>query len=199
MFWSIISKWSLSNANGWLFLSLLCYFIVLFSPSFFWVPCFNKVLQGSITDYFLKMKSWIGTKITSHNPSLERAWRWRLWLQSELLFWELESRWTPDPSKSDCRGQNTSHWGFLYIIEKILKCKYLKWAHMTHLNICNISYGKKKGQELNCQFDSRPQKVRNRPDHCVCRWRATHCWKAFDESYNFASDLFPIGDLSAEL
>jgi hypothetical protein len=35
---------------------------------------------------------------------------------------------------------------------------------MSHLDICSISYGKKKGRESNWQFDSRPLKVGNRPD-----------------------------------
>jgi hypothetical protein len=33
----------------------------------------------------------------------------------------------------------------------------------------------------------------------MCRWRATHCWKALDKSYNFSLNLVPIGDLSAKL
>jgi hypothetical protein len=78
-----------------------------------------------------------------------RAWKWRLTLPSELSFWELESQWTPEPSKSDCKGQNTLHWGDLYIIKNIWKCRCLKWARMTRLDICNTSYGKKKGQESN--------------------------------------------------
>jgi hypothetical protein len=78
-----------------------------------------------------------------------RVWEWRLTLPSEFPFWELESRWTPKLSKSDCRGQNTSHWRVLYIIGNLLKCRCLKWACMTHLDICNTSYGKKKGWESN--------------------------------------------------
>ncbi len=70
---------------------------------------------------------------------------------------------------------------------------------MTHLDICNTSYGKNKGQESNWQFDSRPQKVRNRPDFRACRWSAIHHWKALDESYNFALDLIPIRGLSKKL
>ncbi len=70
---------------------------------------------------------------------------------------------------------------------------------MSHLDICNISYGKKKSQESNWQFDSQPRKVRNRPDSDVFRGSAIHCWKALDESYNFALDLVPIGGLSKEL
>jgi hypothetical protein len=112
----------------------------------------------------------------------ERVWGWKLTLPSELPFSELESRWTPKLSESDCRGQNTSHWGDFYIIGKILKSRCLKWAHMTHLDICNTSYGKKKGQESNWQFNSRPQNVKNRLDFHACRWHATHRWKALDES-----------------
>jgi hypothetical protein len=70
---------------------------------------------------------------------------------------------------------------------------------MTRLDICNTSYGKKKGRESNWQFDSRPQKVGNRPDFRVCRWSMIHHWKTLDESYNFASDLIPIGGLSKKL
>ncbi len=70
---------------------------------------------------------------------------------------------------------------------------------MTHLDICNTNYGKKKGQESNWRFDSRPQNVGNRPDFRVYRWRATHHWKAFDESYNFASNLVSIGSLNVKL
>jgi len=70
---------------------------------------------------------------------------------------------------------------------------------MTHLDIYNTSYGKKKGRESNWQFDSRPQKVENRPKFCVCRWSAIHRWKALDKSYNFALNLIPIGGLSKKL
>jgi len=52
---------------------------------------------------------------------------------------------------------------------------------------------------LNCQFDSRPQKVGNRPDLLSCKGRATYCWKALDESYNFALDRIVIRGLFAKL
>jgi hypothetical protein len=70
---------------------------------------------------------------------------------------------------------------------------------MTHLDICNTSYGKKKGWESNYQFDSQPQKVGNRPNFRACRWSVIHRWKGLDESYNFASDLVPIGGLNKKL
>jgi hypothetical protein len=40
---------------------------------------------------------------------------------------------------------------------------------MSHLDIRSLSYGQKKGRESNWQFDSRAQKVGNRPDPNV-RW-----------------------------
>jgi hypothetical protein len=70
---------------------------------------------------------------------------------------------------------------------------------MGHLDIYNTSYGKKKAWESNWQFDSRPLKVRNRPDPNACRRSATHHWKALNESYNFASYLVLIGGLSKKL
>jgi hypothetical protein len=70
---------------------------------------------------------------------------------------------------------------------------------MSHLDICNTSYGKKKGRESNWQFDSRPLKVGNRPDPGAYRWSATHRWKTLNESYKFALELILIGGLSKEL
>jgi hypothetical protein len=95
----------------------------------------------------------------------------------------------------DCRGQNTSHWGVVYIIAKLLKCRCRKWACMNHLDICSTSYDEKKGRE----FDSRPPKVGNRLDPGVWRWSVTHRWKALDESYNFASNLITIRGLHRKL
>jgi hypothetical protein len=70
---------------------------------------------------------------------------------------------------------------------------------MSHLDIYNTSYGRKKGRELNYQFDSRPLKVENRPDPGVRMSNAMKNWKAFKESYNFASDLVLIGGRSEKL
>jgi hypothetical protein len=70
---------------------------------------------------------------------------------------------------------------------------------MTLLNISNTSYGQKKGQESNWQFDSQPLKVTNCPDFLTCRWRATYCRKALNKGYNFSSDLISIKGLHAKL
>jgi hypothetical protein len=124
---------------------------------------------------------------------------WTLTLPSEFSCWESESRWTPKCSKSDCKGQNLVAWRVIYLIGKLLKCKCLKWAHITHLDIWNTSYGQKKGRESNWQFDSWPLKVGNWPNFLVCRWRATYHWKSFDEGYNFTLDLVSIGGLHTKL
>ncbi len=65
----------------------------------------------------------------------------------EMGTWE--SSETPKTLEFDYRGQNTLHWGVLYIIGKLSKCRCRKWACMSHLDSCSISYGKKKGQESN--------------------------------------------------
>jgi hypothetical protein len=70
---------------------------------------------------------------------------------------------------------------------------------MNHLDICSTSYDKKKGRESNWQFDSRPLKVRNRPDSDGYRWSATNRWKVLDENYKFALNLIPIRGLRKEL
>jgi hypothetical protein len=129
----------------------------------------------------------------------ERMWGWKLTIPSEFPFWELESQSNPEPLESNCRGQNTLHWGVFYMIGKLLKCRCLKWARMTHLDIYNTSYAKKKGQESNWQFGSRPWNVGNWPDSHAFKWRATHCWKALNKRYNFALDLVPIRGLNTKL
>jgi hypothetical protein len=90
-------------------------------------------------------------------------------------------------------------WGVSNIIAKLLERRYLKWACFAHLDIWNTSYGQKKGRKSNCQFDSRPLKVGNRPDFRACRWRAIYLWKDLYEGYNFALDLISIRGLHAKL
>jgi hypothetical protein len=113
--------------------------------------------------------------------------------------WTWESSRTPENSEFNCRGQDTLPWRVIYTIGKFLKCRCPKWPRMSHLDICSTSYGRKKGRESNWQFDSRPLKVENWPDPGVCRWSATHRWKALEENYKFALDLIHIGGLSEKL
>jgi hypothetical protein len=115
----------------------------------------------------------------------------------------MESRWTPETSETDLRGQISMACGALYINEKLLKRRCLKWARIAHLDIWNRSYDQKKGRESNSResasFDSRPVKVGNRPEILGCKRRATYRWKALDESYNFSSDRTSIRGLLAKL
>jgi len=104
----------------------------------------------------------------------------------------MESFGTPENSENDLRGQISLSWRVLYINEKLLKRRCPKWPRIGHLDICSPSYGQKKGRESNCQFDSRPLKVRNRPLLNVASRSATWRWKALDESYNFGLDLVSI-------
>jgi hypothetical protein len=67
----------------------------------------------------------------------------RMTLTPEMGTWK--SSGTSKTSKLNCKGQNTSPWGALQVIEKLLKCRCRKWPRMNHLDMCNISYGKKKG------------------------------------------------------
>jgi hypothetical protein len=87
---------------------------------------------------------------------------WTSTLPNELSLGELKSWWTPKFLESDCRGQKSLDWGVFYIIEKLLELKCLKWVRMAHLDTSNTSYGQKKGQKSNCQFNSQPLKVENR-------------------------------------
>jgi len=112
---------------------------------------------------------------------------------------KIESSGTPENSEREFKGQNTSHWGVFYINEKFLKFRCPKWSYMCHLDIYSPSYGQKKGRESNCQFDSRPQKVRNRPLPDVSWRSATWRWKALEENYNFGSNLVPIRVWGEEL
>jgi len=112
---------------------------------------------------------------------------------------KMESSGTPKNSEDDLRGQISSPWCVLYINRKVLKSRFPKWPRIGHLDICSPSYGQKKGRESNCQFDSRPLKVGNRPLPDVSSNSATWRWKALDKRYNFGLDLVLIRVWGEEL
>jgi hypothetical protein len=141
-----------------------------------WIECWQDLV-------FVATPLWDKCECEAHTPKSGK----------------LESSETPENSELEFRGQNTSDWGVLYTIGKVLKCRCPKWPHMSHLDICSPSYGQKKGQESNWQFDSRPLKVGNRPDPDVFSRSATWRWKALEESYNFGSYLAPIEGRSREI
>jgi hypothetical protein len=57
-----------------------------------------------------------------------------------------ESSGTPEFLEFDSKGKNTSPWGVLGVIGKVLKCRCSKWPRIGHLDICSPSYGQKKGR-----------------------------------------------------
>jgi len=111
----------------------------------------------------------------------------------------LEPSGTSECLELNSKAQNTSHWGVLDVIGKVLNRRYRKWPRIGHSNICSPSYGQKKGRESNWQFESRPLKVGNRPFPDVSLKSATRRWKDLDKSYNFASKILPIRVWSEEL
>ncbi len=135
------------------------------------------------------MNNYLATGIQCRNPTLAKC-------EDEThtpKVGDLESSGTPESLDFNSKGKNTSPWSVLGVIGKVLKCRCAKWPRISHLDIYSPSYGQKKGQESNWQFDSRPLKVGNRPAPDV-RWRSsTWCWKALKEGYKFGSDLVPIG------
>jgi hypothetical protein len=112
---------------------------------------------------------------------------------------DLESSGTPECLEFNSKAKNTSHWGVLGVIWKVLKRRYRKWPRIGHLDICNPSYGQKKGRESNWQFDSRPLKVRNQhlPDLQI--ENAIRRWKDLNAGYKFGLDLVVIRRRSREL
>ncbi len=129
-------------------------------------------------------------------PYFGQVWGWSPTLgKSE----DLESSGTPECLELDSKAQNTSHWGVLGVIGKVLKRRCRKWPRIGHLEICSPSYGQKKGRESNWQFDSRPLKVGNRPLPDLRIGSAIGRWKDLDAGYKFGSDLVGIGRCSREL
>jgi hypothetical protein len=112
---------------------------------------------------------------------------------------DLKSSGTPECLVFDRKAQNTSHWGVLGVIGKVLKRRYRKWPRISHLDIWSPSYAQKKGRESNWQFDSRPLKVGNRPLPDLQIESAKRRWKDLDEGYNFGSDLVAIRLCNREL
>jgi hypothetical protein len=152
-----------------------------------WHPWSNMSSTKYVGDLGM---NWYAYEITSNVAT-------PLWRKCEVAIHTPENgTWksfgTPKNSERNCRGQDTLHWKVLCTVGKVLECRCPKWPRMSHLDICSTSYGRKKGQKSNWQFDSQPLKVGNRPDPGACRWSATHRWKYLEESYNFASDFVLI-------
>jgi hypothetical protein len=157
--------------------------------------CVYKLNFFVLLDSLLVIWNFVDGPLLSQ-PYFGQVWGWSPTLgKSE----DLESSRTPECSELDSKAQNTSHWGVLGVIEKFLKRRYRKWPRIDHLDICSPSYGQKKGRESNCQFDTRPLKVKNRPLPDLRIESAIRRWKDLDEEYKFCSDLVAIGLWNREL
>jgi hypothetical protein len=144
---------------------------------------FGMFHQGSLVTTIVATPLWPSVGVKPNTPKVG----------------DLESSGTPECLGFDSKAQNTSHWSVLGVIGKVLKRRYWKWPHIHHLDICNPSYGQKKGRESNWQFDSWPLKVGNRPFSDLRIESAIRRWKDLDEGYNFGSDLVTIKLCSWEL
>jgi hypothetical protein len=58
--------------------------------------------------------------------------------------WDLESSGTPECSELDSKAQNTSHWGLLGVIGKVLKRRYRKCPRIGNSNIVAQVMGKRR-------------------------------------------------------
>jgi hypothetical protein len=202
--WDDFRLWSLSILVTCVLQSNVNLVIVNFHTTFVWSWCISSITQTlTLILLFCKCRNpslGLTTKARVHKCARQERSP-RVW---ESVRMNIHTpKWIPilgvgvpvdsKTLKSDCKVQNPSPWGVLHIIGKLLNCRCPKWARMTHLDICNTSYGQKKGQESNWQFDSRPWEVRSRPNSLTCRWHATRCWKALDDGYNFNLNLVLIG------
>jgi hypothetical protein len=124
---------------------------------------------------------------------------WAHTLPSGLPLWETESLWTPEFSKNNLKGQNSLNWKVLYTMGKLLKLKCLKWVLIIHFNTHNTDYGRKKGRESKCQFDSRPLKIGNRLELHVRRCVPHIVGKLLTRTTTLFWDLISIGSLHKKL
>jgi hypothetical protein len=106
-----------------------------------WHKCFTKKIS--------QMKCIVNLNLTNPSmcifdllsqPYFGQVWGWSPTLgKSE----DLESFGTPECSELDSKAQNTSHWGVLGVIGKVLKRRYRKCPRIVDLDICSPSYGQK--------------------------------------------------------
>jgi hypothetical protein len=140
-------------------------------------------------------KIWKG-QIYCHNPTFGRVWGWHLDSRNGDL------GVLRDSQNLKVRLQGLKHFalGFFFISLESYQSAYVEnglvlaiWTFVAQV------MAKRKVESQNWQFDSRPLKVENWPDPGVCKWSATHRWKALKESYTFILDLISIRGLSKNL
>jgi hypothetical protein len=110
---------------------------------------------------------------------------------------DLESSGTPECLEFDIKGKKPRLGVFLVSLERSWSVDVRNGLALVIWTSTTQVMGKRR--ESNCQFDSRPLKVGNRPAPDV-RWgSATRRWKVLEEGYKFDSDLVPIGGRGEKL
>jgi hypothetical protein len=114
--------------------------------------------------------------------------------------------WSPDGlsnfQKVIAGVKNTLDQRVLHTIGKLLERKCLKWAHMTHLDTSNTSYGQKKGRESNRQIWLPTTKSWESPQfpcvHVMCNiplesswWRLQICFRPHVDQRFAHKDMAP--------
>jgi hypothetical protein len=99
--------------------------------------------QG-VTRVRVKKETWESHHIL---PGMQRVWGHEpshSQVNSHVGSWS--PQWTSEFLECNCRGQNSLLRKVIYITGKLLKRRCQKWARISHLNICNTSYGQKKNR-----------------------------------------------------
>jgi hypothetical protein len=75
------------------------------------------------------------------------------------------------------------NWALRTPLEKVWKCRCLRFPHIVHLDLICMNYDQKKGRKLNWEFYSPPQILwKQRCNECWLR-HAIHHWKDPFEGY----------------
>ncbi len=130
------------NCN-WLFLVIYKKKVLVSHERALYQSCERLWLPTKLWHHIFTKKNHIWRK-RAHIRLLSFEW-WRqlhaavaipLWGKCEVAIhifkngtWE--SSGTFKNSERDCRGQNTLHWGVLYTVGKVLKCRCPRWPHMN--------------------------------------------------------------------
>jgi hypothetical protein len=113
--------------------------------------------------------------------------------------WGVGVMWTTKSLGNNCRDQNPLDWRVFYIIEKLLKCKCLKWAHITHLDIWNIKLWPKERSGVKLTVWLSTTKSEKSTRFPYVQVACDILLKALEKGYNFSLNLISIEGLHTKL
>jgi hypothetical protein len=164
-----LQQWSIKGINivrdlwvketwDWISLSNFCFWINSHHLGPFWQSLLDSIPWLVESGIFLEASQWLAlddpNMLQDNLPELLQphfGQVWEVWGWSPTLgkVGGCESSGTPECSELDSKGKNTSHWGVLGVIRKVLKRRYRKCPRIGNSDICSPSYGQKKGRESN--------------------------------------------------